>query len=476
MIPKDIRQFISSLDKNGDLIHIKREVDWEMEASAVIRHATETQAQAPLFEKIKDYPEGNRILGAPIDTLRRLAIALGLPPDITREEYQKEYDKRVSHPIKPIIVKEAPCKENILVGKDVDLFRFPIPMLHESDGGRFIGTWHIVITKDPDSAWTNWGMYRVMVHNRRLVGAYLHPGNHGGLIYSTKYQLQGKPMPVAIAIGVSPICTIVGCTAFGVGESEVDFAGGLQMEPVELVKCETNDLFVPAHSEIVLEGETVPGVTVPEGPFAEFTGYRTGIEERPVYRINAITYRNSPVLLADDPTVEITGGSIYRSLSLASNIKRHLLSHGIPVIKVHLPNECAHLAVVVSVKANHSSTIASQIAHIINSNNAPYSSIIILVDEGIDVFDWNEVSHSIATKCHPGRGIHINQEEYVSPLAPYLSKEERSLRKGSKVLFDCTWPVDWPGDSDAPPRAFFKDVFPEEIKKKVLDNWKDYGF
>lgn len=291
---KNNRQYIEALKKTGDVLSIKREVDWELEAGAMVRLANETRGPATYFENIKDYPPGYRIFGGPLTTERRLCIAFGFPPDRHLKKVYDEYERRISHPLPPLLVDRAPCKENILSGNDVDIFRFPIPLVHEGDGGRFIGTWNIVVVKDPESNWTNWGMYRSMVQNRRATSLALHMGNDAGRIYYSRFAPLKKTMPVAIVIGADPLSSLCAAIRFPSGQSEVEFAGGLNQEPVELVKCETLDLLVPAQAEVILEGEYTSDCLAPEGPFGEFTGYRTEWGWKEVLRIKSITFRNDP--------------------------------------------------------------------------------------------------------------------------------------------------------------------------------------
>ena len=134
------------------------------------------------------FPLANFIIvlfGAPIATHRRLAVAMGLDPEIHPREIVAEYGKRTQSPIKPIAINKAPCQEVVISGKDVDLFSLPCPMVHDGDGGRYLGTWHLVIGQDPDSGWTNWGMYRLMVYNERLMSGLILPvSDMGKILYS----------------------------------------------------------------------------------------------------------------------------------------------------------------------------------------------------------------------------------------------------------------------------------------------------
>jgi len=474
MIFKDLRQFIDALERTGDLVRIKQEVDWDLEAAAITARSCEIQGPAPFFERLKDYPEGGRLFGAPLATYRRLAIALGFDPNISVKELMTEYERRIKRPVKPIIVKDGPCNENRMLGTDVDLYRFPAPMVHNGDGGRYVGTWHIVVTKDPDSEWINWGMYRLMIHNKRNLVGLLMPFQHLGSILYSKYIPKRLPMPFAVVLGASPLCSLVAGVSFKKGESEVDYAGGLSQEPIQLIKCETNDLLVPAYAEIVIEGEILPNVKLPEGPFGEFPGYRTGGSNlSPALQVKAITYRNNPIICMCTEGIGITD-RIGPSIAGAIEIKNRLLRHGINVVDVHMPPEMMSLVAVVSVKAKQAN-IASKIMDVVHKHRTLVPKIII-VDEDIDIFNLAEVAHAFATRCHPSRGTTISPEREGWTLFPYLSPQERAERKVTGVIYDCTWPPDWTRERDIPVRLSFGQSFPKELQDKVISKWNSYGF
>lgn len=475
MAYKDNRSYIAALEKTKDVVHIKKEVDWDNEVGAIVRRANETRAPATFFEKIKDYSTEYRILGGPITNERRLNIAFGFPPEKHLKSLYDEYEKRISNPVKPVVVKDGPCKERVYTGSEVDLFRFPVPMVHDGDGGRYIGTWHIVIVRDPDSEWTNWGMYRAMVHNRRSVSLLLGMSNDAGRIYFTKYASQKKPMPIAMAIGADPLCSMTAAIRFDVLQSEVNFAGGLHGEPIELVKCETSDLLVPAHAEIILEGEISESNRVTEGPFGEFTGYRTNWDWRGAAIIKAITCRKDPIITLANPGVPLSEGSIGPGMGRTVNLKKFLRACGVPVVDVYIPPEAAGMIVIVSVRKFKQANLATLVKNAILARDYREQKIIV-VDEDVDVFNLMEVFHTLATRLHPGRGITVDTKEMAMNLSPFLTAEERKWGQSASVLFDCTWPAEWSKDTDIPPRVSFKDVYSSEIQEKVKREWKEYGF
>lgn len=470
---KDLRGYIDILEKNGDLIRIKEEVDWDLEVGAIICLSGEGRKPAPLFEKLKNYP-GYRIVGRIPYGRRCYATAIGLPPDAPWTEIKNKVEDRLKFPIKPIIVKDGPCKENIIRGEKVDLYRFPAPMLADGDGGRFIGTLSIEIIKDFDSEWVNWGTYRMMIHDKNHTGMYFHRQNQGGLLFYDKFEPKGKPMPVAVVIGGDPICHMASAMPFGIGESEVNFAGALKEEPIQLVKCETSDLFVPANAEIVLEGEVLPNIRLPEAPFMEWPRYQTPFTMSPVFQIKAITHRNNPIITVGSGPLtseEVPMVTVEREM----RARKFLKEYGLPVVDVHCPEPMRGACYVVSVKRTEEANIASRVEHCLKVLQSGVPIITIVVDDDVDVYNLTEVFHAVATRCHPGRGITIRRNEVVNRLLPYLTPEEKKFMKGGTVLFDCLWPRDWPKEN-IPTRGTFKEAFPEDVKNRVLKNWKSYGY
>lgn len=472
MAINDVREFIEVLSKTEDVVTVDEETDWDLELGAICRLSNERGGPGLLFTNIKDYP-GYRILGSPIATWRRLAIAMGLRPDVTVKEIYAEWERRESNPIPPKVVSTGPCKENIVKGDKVNLFEIPTPMVHEGDGGRYLATWAIEICRDPDSDWVNWGTYRFMVHNERVLAGYPRSNSQFGRILKDKYVPKKQNMPVAIVIGVDPLCNAAACMSYPMGVSEVNIAGGIRGESVSLVKCETSDLLVPATAEMVIEGEVLIDAVVSEGPFGEFPGFRSGeMSQGIAFRVNAITYRKNPII-----TLSCVGPkdetSVVTSVGAALNIKKRLQKYGVPVTDVHVPRESAvHMAVVGVRKGGKEVAQKVLEALVLTVRRADISKIIV-VDDDIDVFDMEEVTHEFATKCHPGRGILIAEYEGKSQtLTPAYSQEERMTYSGASVVFDVTWPQEWDKMAEVPVRASFNCTYPKELQDKVLSRWE----
>jgi len=471
---KDLREFISRLELQGDCKRIEEEVDWNLEAGAITRRCCELGKPAPFFQKIKDYPAGYRILGDPMGTFRRLATALELSAEASYGEILDAFDERRKHPLKPTLVSTGSCKEVIQRGQEVDLLKLPSLLIHGGDGGRYIGTWHLVATKDPDSDWVNWGMYRIMIHDKDTVGVFIIPPQHIGKIFE-KYERANKPMPFAVAVGPEPVTTLVATSAVPYGVSEVDIVGGIRQEPLEVVRCETVDLVVPATAEIVLEGEVLPGVRRNEGPFGEYPGYQvSGAVPRPVGKIKAVTFRRDPILTFVCEGMPITGGHVTASISWASDLRSDLLRAGFPIKGIYISAEAALHICVVSTQTPYPN-IATQIAGCIWANkNGRHIPRIFVVNDDVDPTDMMQVIHSFATKCDPVRGTTTIAQGIGSNLTPFIHPDDRESAKCGKVVYDCTWPLDWPAEG-IPIKASFQELYPEQIKQRVMKNWERYG-
>ncbi|MCL5068336.1 MAG: UbiD family decarboxylase, partial [Thaumarchaeota archaeon] len=195
----DLRQFIKACEANNELAVVRDEVDWNLEIGAITRRTFDLQGPALLFDKIRGCPSNYKFFSGMVSTYRRYALALDLPVDTPTKQIIRTYYERIKKPIPPTVVSTGACKQNKMVGDDVDILKFPTPKYNLRDGGQFIGTFGCVITKDLDDQWVNMGVYRMMIHDSKTTGMFIVPAQHIGYHF-TKYKAANKPMPVAVAI------------------------------------------------------------------------------------------------------------------------------------------------------------------------------------------------------------------------------------------------------------------------------------
>ena len=231
---RDLRGWMAAVDQIGELKHIDG-ADWDVEIGTVTEmgHHRGEQSHALLFDNIKGYPKGYRVLSNTLNTTKRLAITLGMPTNYTRLDFVKNIKDRITnvHYTKPEVVTNGPVLENVLTGKDINMWKFPTPKWHELDGGRYIGTGSVDITRDPDDGWVNLGTYRVMIHNEDTLGFYISPGKQGRIMRE-KYFARGEPCKVAVSFGQDPLIYLAGGIELPRGVSEYGVAVGAPRAPV----------------------------------------------------------------------------------------------------------------------------------------------------------------------------------------------------------------------------------------------------
>ena len=469
---KDQRSFIETLRGTGDVVFVDKEVHWDLELGAISRRMAEIDGPAIVFRNITDYP-GQSIFVDPISTWRRAAVTLGLPAHARIPEIYAEYIRRDANPIPPVEVKDAACRDVIIRGKDVDVCELAAPMIHEGDGGRYLATWCIVVTKDPDTGWVNWGTYRFMIHNKQYLSGWPFPLSHAGKMLQEKYLPFNKPMPIAIVMGADPASHLAATATTRIGRDEASLAGGLAGHPIEIARCLDSDLTFPACAEVVLEGEILPDRNAHEGPYAEYPGYRSGeMGSGILMKVNTICYRKNPILSMDCTGLKDCG-SVVIALGGGVDIQRGLERAGVPVTGVYVPSEGAvHLCIVGVSKGGRE--VTEKVLRALTGRRT-YMTKILVCDDDIDIFNLSEVIHAFATRCHSRRGVIIKDiEKGAVALAACYSQEERARTAGATAAFDMTLPPEW-DRWETPVCATFDKMYPAEVKKKVLDNWKSYG-
>lgn len=279
----NFRSFVEALKADHDIAEINSEKDPHLEVGAIIRRSNELNDKAPLFNNVKGAHQGLfRILGGP-GALRstskgkygRLARHLALPPHASMKQILDQMLSAKAAPLVPSsTLTTGPCKENKLFGDEIDLTKLPAPLIHQSDGGKYIQTYGINIVKSPDGTWTNWSIARAMVHDQRhLAGLVIEPQHLWQIHQLWKKERPGVDIPWALSLGAPPAAVMASSMPLPDRVSEAEYVGAMNGAPMDLVQCETNDLLVPASSEIVLEGTLSVSETAQEGPFGEMHGY-----------------------------------------------------------------------------------------------------------------------------------------------------------------------------------------------------------
>jgi UbiD family decarboxylase len=257
----------------------------------------------------------------------------------------------------------------------------------------------------------------------------------------------------------------------------VEVAGALQGAPISQVRCETVDLDVPATAEIILEGEVLAHERRVEGPFGEYMGYEAGKSSpKPILKVNAITYRNDPILPFSNMGMPVHEGQTATALIKGAEIYAELKKLGLPVTGVFCPPYAVgHMAVVATEVPFVN--FARRVAHAVWATKPGlFTYYIVVVDSDVDPTNMDEVLHAMTTKCHPVDGIHkIPHNPGFPVLLPFLPHKERLIGDAAGVIFDCTWPKDWPEET-IPIKATFENLWPKELQERVVKNWESYGF
>lgn len=471
----DLRDFLERIEALGELKHVKG-AHWDLEMgclSELIYHGSADQPPALIFEDIPGY-EGFRCVSGLTNSSQRLAVALGFPLSKHPLDIVECYRNRmkVHEPIPPVEVDPAtaPIFENIMSGDDIDVLKFPVPKLHELDGGRYIGTDDLVIMHDPEDDWVNIGTYRVMVHDKNSLGLWTSPGKQGRQIRD-KYFAQGKPCPVLVVCGHDPLLFLASGNEIAYGLSEFDYAGGHRGLPYEVVKSQVHGLPMPARAEIVIEGEIHPGDTRMEGPFGEFTGYYASEpSEQPVIRISRIYYRNNPIMTMASPMMPPSDFSFSKCVTKSGMIWDEIERAGIGGVQGVWCHEAgaARLFNVISIKQRYLGH-ARQVLHAAAScQSASYMGrYVVVVDEDIDPTNTFHVLWAISTRSNPADDIDFIRRAWSGPLDPLVKD---GLNMNSRGLIDACRPFE--RLDSFPPVARATEELKDKIRKKfshVLD-------
>jgi UbiD family decarboxylase len=471
---RDLREWLALVEGFGELARVDG-ADWNLEIGAISElNYRRKPYPALLFDHIKGHQPGFRVLTGATGSPRRLGTCLRFSTDLTDQELVQAlrgrplYWETNARRFPPRVVPDGPVNENVLEGAAVDLSRFPVPLWHEHDGGRYIGTGCSIITCDPDTGETNVGAYRCMLQDERSLTIQIIPGKHGHVHYQKWWAKEGRA-PVVISLGHDPMLFILSGVEVPTGVSELNYLGAILGEPLEVLASDLVPLPIPARSEIVVEGWLYPDKRAREGPFGEWTGYYSGsLLPSPLLEVQRLRYRNDPILLGSPPAKPPHDYSYMRTAMKSAMIFDALVKAGVPDVRGVWAHECGggRLWIVVSITQRYCghSRMAGAIAA--QCREAAYMNrFVVVVDDDIDPTNLEEVVWAMCTRCDPATDIDILRKSWGSRADPLLQDGQPPYN--SRAIIDACKPYEWIKDF---PRV--AEASPE-LLRQIETKWSD---
>ncbi|MEE8348399.1 MAG: UbiD family decarboxylase, partial [Acidobacteriota bacterium] len=402
---QDLRDWLEQVEQLGKLKKIPG-ASWNLEVGVLTDLNVKSRKWTLLFDEIEDYPAGYRLLTGCLIDASRVALTLGLSPDLHDLQLVKALRPKLAQiasnidQFPSVEVSEAPFLANRQEGSEVNVQAFPSMLWHEKDGGRYLGTVDAVVTRDPDSDWVNVGTYRMMVHDQRHLGTHINASHHARL-HAEKYWSRGQDCPVAISLGQHPLISLVAGMEVPMGVCEYDYVGCLTGRRYPVVKGPVTGLPIPADSEIVMEGYLTQNLKR-EGPFGEFMGYYAGgTLENPVIRVEAVYFRNDPILLGTAGGRPPYDYSYYRCPLRAAMLWNALESSGITGLQGVWCHEAGYSRAFTVVALNQAYMgHAEQVGHL--AAQLPEGifggKYVVVVDTDIDPSDIDQVLWAICSR------------------------------------------------------------------------------
>jgi 2,5-furandicarboxylate decarboxylase 1 len=404
---QDLRSFLDEIKraKPDDLVVVSKEVDPAYEITALVAKLEKEARRRPvlIFEKVKGTPFP--VLTNLHASRSRLAASMGAAPDAMLRTYLRAMER----PIPPRVVATGPVKEVVLAGDRLDLSALPQIVHHEGDAGPYI-TAAISFAKDPSGDVWNCAYNRLMIKGRDSTSIHLTAGKHLWEFHRIA-ESRGEPLPVAFAIGVHPAIALGALASGSIDEDERGIMGALLGEPLELVKCETSDVLVPAHAELVIEGLVMPAARTPEGPFGEFTGYSLGERQREILQVKAVTHRTGAMF--QDISVAHLDHMLLSTIPMEANLYRAVraMVPSVKAVRVPGPFTCY-----VSIEQRLPGQAKNAILAVLGADL--YMKRVVVVDHDVDVFDDRQMTWAIATRSQPDRDVTIDTTPRGSDLDP----------------------------------------------------------
>jgi len=400
-----------------DLLVVTKEVDPAYEITALVVKLEREARKRPIVVCERVRGTGFPVLTNLHASRSRLALAMGAAPEEMLTTYLRAMDK----PIPPRVVSGGPCKDVVLTGDRINLYDLPQILHHEGDAGAYL-TSAISFAKDPTSETWNCAYNRLMIQGRDRTSIHLTLGKHLWEFQRTAESL-GRPLPVAFAIGVHPAIALGALAIGSIDEDERAIMGALLGEPLELVKCETSDVLVPAHAELVIEGEIQPAARTAEGPFGEFTGYSLGERAREVLKVRAITHRRGAYF--QDITVAHLDHMLLSTIPMEANLYRAVraMVPSVKAVRVPGPFTCY-----VSLEQRLPGQAKNAILAVLGADL--YMKRVVVVDHDVDVFDDRQVNWALATRVQPDRDITVITHARGSDLDPSTKEDGLTAKWG----------------------------------------------
>jgi UbiD family decarboxylase len=472
--PLDLRAWLAEVEKLGELRHV-RGADWNLELGAISElNVKKDLPPALLFDEIKGFPKGFRVLTCSTSSPARLSSILRLPVQKThgglvealRGKPAQWQAAAAKFPYD--MVKSGPALEN--VDREPDLRKFPSPVWHEMDGGPYIGTGCSVITRDLDTDWVNVGTYRVQLLDKNHVALDMVAGKHGRIQYE-KHKAAGKRFPVVIVIGADPLGYLISGIEVPFGMCEYNYIGAILGKPLAVIPGQLTGLPFPAAAEIVLEGHVEPNDERTEGPFGEFHGYYPGKEGKaPAVTIERVYYRNDPIMVGSPPAKPPNDYSYSKAVMRSALLHDALVAAGVPDVKAVWAHEIggARMFNVVAIKQRFAGH-ARQAGHILSQCGvgAYMSRYSVVVDDDIDPSNLQEVMWAVATRTDPAIDIDIIQRGYGSKNDPMFVAYRYNAPFASKAVIDACRPFDHLAEFPAVAEAT------KELQAKIRAKWSD---
>lgn len=425
---RDLREFLTRLEAEGQLARVNRPVKTEFEIAAGIRRMSDTKGPALWFENVVG--SAMPVVGSLFADRAKALIALEAA---TPAEGNAKFLRGLHSPIPPREVAAGECQEVVLTGDDIDLFKLPLPVYSGKDGGAYV-TVALEISRDPEDGSANASVYRVMRLDRNHLSVMSHSFQGLGTHIAKAARL-GVPLDVAIVNGTDPVLLYAAQAKVPHGFDELTIAGGINGAPVEVVRGKTVDLLVPTTAELVIEGKIWPGKTALEGPFGEFTGYYGPAEQNPVIEVTAITHRRNPIFLAGLTGVPTTDNHVLKAFAYESTLYEDLHRTFPEVTAVSFPDwGGTQYVAVVAVRQRYK----GQARHLLLAalGHASRPKWVIVVDEDIDVHDTERVLWAMVTRGQPAEDIVTVDRVAGGPLDPSAPEKEVISVMG----FDATRP------------------------------------